>query len=123
VVADGMDFFDVFTKAGDAIARARRGEGPTLLECKTYRYFGHYVGDPLGYRAKDAPDEMRRTRDPLDLFEKRVVDQGKVAASELRKIDDQVAAALAAAVKFAEASPQPDPANDLLTDVYVRYEG
>src|SRR5262249_13030152 len=49
-VADGMDLFDVREKAGDAVARARRGEGPTLLECKTYRYFGHYVGDNLRYR-------------------------------------------------------------------------
>ena len=49
-IADGMDFFDVHEKAGRAIERARRGEGPTLLECKTYRFMGHFVGDPLRYR-------------------------------------------------------------------------
>src|SRR5262247_1782951 len=73
VVADGMDFFDVWAKAGEAVARARRGDGPTLLECKTYRYFGHYVGDPLTYRAKDEADRVRAQSDPLDLFERRVV--------------------------------------------------
>src|SRR5439155_602776 len=52
-IADGMDFFDVHEKAGAAVARARAGEGPTLLECKTYRYYGHYVGDPLTYRTKE----------------------------------------------------------------------
>jgi pyruvate dehydrogenase E1 component alpha subunit len=118
VTTDGMDFFEVFAKAGEAIARARRGEGPTLLECKTYRYFGHYVGDPLTYRAKEEGERMRADRDPLDLFERRVT--SRVAASELRRVDDEVAAAVAAAVKFAESSPLPDVA-ELLTDVYVRY--
>ncbi len=121
VIADGMDFFDVFAKAGEAIARARRGEGPTLLECKTYRYFGHFIGDPLTYRTKEESDEVRRTRDPLDRFEKRVVAEGAVRADDLRRVDDQSAAALAAAIRFAESSPPPDPATDLTTDVYVRY--
>jgi pyruvate dehydrogenase E1 component alpha subunit len=120
VVADGMDFFDVHAKAADAVARARRGEGPTLLECKTYRYFGHYVGDPLTYRAKDEGERVRATRDPLDLFERRVVAERRLGAADLRRVDDEVAAAVAAAVRFAEASPEPDPA-DLETDVYVRY--
>ncbi len=121
VIADGMDFFDVFAKAGEAIARARRGEGPTLLECKTYRYFGHFIGDPLTYRTKEETEEVRRTRDPLDRFEKRAVAEGAVRADELRRIDDRSAAVLAAAIRFAESSPPPDPATDLTTDVYVRY--
>ena len=120
IVADGMDFFDVFEKAGAALERARRGEGPTLLECKCYRYFGHYVGDPLTYRRKEESDEMRSTRDPLDLFEQRVIRERLVADADLRRVDDEVASAIAAAVRFAETSPAPDPA-DLTTDVYVRY--
>jgi TPP-dependent pyruvate/acetoin dehydrogenase alpha subunit len=120
VVADGMDFFDVFAKAAAAIERARRGEGPTLIECKTYRYFGHYVGDPLTYRTKEETEKVRSTRDPLDNFEKRVVSDGKLAASELRAIDDQVAKAIADAVRFAESSAPPDP-SELTTDVYVEY--
>jgi pyruvate dehydrogenase E1 component alpha subunit len=118
VVADGMDFFDVFAKAGAAIARARAGDGPTLLECKTYRYFGHYVGDPLTYRTKEESERVRSERDPLVLFEQRVA--GRVSAAELRRVDDEVVSAIAAAVRFAEASPAPDP-SEVTTDVYVRY--
>ena len=72
LIADGMDFFDVYEKAGEAIARARRGDGPTLLECKTYRFAGHYVGDTLAYRTKEETEMWKQKRDPLDLFEARV---------------------------------------------------
>jgi acetoin:2,6-dichlorophenolindophenol oxidoreductase subunit alpha len=121
VIADGMDFFDVWEKAGAAIDRARRGEGPTLLECKTYRYFGHYVGDPLTYRTKEETERVRTTRDPLDAFERRVTAGGLLPAADLRRIDAEIEAAIATAVKGAEAAPQPDPAADLTTDVYVSY--
>ena len=117
-VADGMDFFDVTAKAGEAIARAREGGGPTLLECKTYRYFGHYVGDPLTYRRKEEAEEVRQRRDPLDLFEQRAVEAGVVDAGALRAVDGEVAAEIDAAVASAEESPLPTP-DDLLRDVYV----
>jgi pyruvate dehydrogenase E1 component alpha subunit len=117
-IADGNDFFDVYEKAGEAIARARRGEGPTLLECKTYRTSGHYVGDTTVYRSKQEVEEWRQLRDPLDRFERRVVEAGLLAADELRRLDGEVAAALAAAVAAAEAAPLPDPA-DVASDVYV----
>ncbi|MGH7819290.1 MAG: thiamine pyrophosphate-dependent dehydrogenase E1 component subunit alpha, partial [Candidatus Binatia bacterium] len=120
VIADGMDFFDVYEKAKTAIERARKGEGPTLLECKTYRYFGHYVGDPLTYRNKEDVEKIRSTRDPIDAFEKRAVASGRVRENDLRTVDDRVSQAIADAVRFAESSPQPDVA-DLLTDVYVDY--
>jgi TPP-dependent pyruvate/acetoin dehydrogenase alpha subunit len=119
VIAEGMDFFDVHTKAGDAIDRARRGEGPSLIECKTYRYFGHYVGDPLTYRTKEEADETQRRRDPLDLFEQRVVAEGVVDSAHLRAVDGQAAESVADAVGWAQESPLPTVA-DLLTDVYVR---
>jgi pyruvate dehydrogenase E1 component alpha subunit len=117
-VVDGMDFFDVSAKAGEAIARAREGGGPTLLECKTYRYYGHYVGDPLTYRRKEEAEEVRQLRDPLDLLERRAVEAGLVDADALRAIDGDVAAELEAAVAWAEQSPLPT-ADDLLRDVYV----
>jgi len=120
VIAEGMDFFDVFAKASAAIERARGGEGPTLLECKTYRYFGHYVGDPLTYRTKEESEKVRASRDPIDNFEKRVVADGKLKENDLRTVDDQVAKAIADAVRFAEASAAPDP-SELTTDVYVEY--
>jgi pyruvate dehydrogenase E1 component alpha subunit len=121
VVVDGMDFFDVFARAGEAIGRARGGEGPSLLECKSYRYYGHYVGDPLTYRTKEESEAVRATRDPLERFAARVTTNGALAAADLERVDGEVSAAIAAAVRFAEASPPPDPA-DLLTDVYVRYD-
>ena len=117
-IADGMDFFDVYEKAGVALERARRGGGPTLLECKTYRYGGHYVGDTTVYRTKDEVEQWKQRRDPLDGFERRVVEASLLETDDLRRIDGDVAAELAAAVAAAEAAPLPDPA-DVTTDVYV----
>ena len=123
VIADGMDFFDVYEKAGEAIARAREGKGPTLLDCKTYRYYGHYVGDPLTYRTKEEAEEVRQQRDPLELFERRAVEEmGLLTADELREADAEAQAVIAEAVDFAEASQEPSP-EDVLTDVYVSYRG
>ena len=122
VIADGMDFFDVYAKAGEAIARARTGEGPTLLECKTYRYFGHYVGDPLTYRTKEETEQIRQRRDPLEQFERRTAEAGLLKSEELREVDADVQRAVAEAVEFAEAGDPPIP-EDLGTDVYVSYGG
>jgi pyruvate dehydrogenase E1 component alpha subunit len=118
VIVDGMDAVAVYEAAGAAIARARAGEGPTLLECKTYRYYGHYVGGPLTYRTKEESDEVRSTRDALDSFEKRVVMDGLVEEPFLRAVDGEVAERIAAAVGFAEQSPFPGP-EAMLADVYV----
>jgi pyruvate dehydrogenase E1 component alpha subunit len=117
-IADGMDFFDVYEKAGEAIARARAGEGPTLLECKTYRFMGHFVGDPLRYRAKQEAERWMQTKDPLERFERRAGEAGLVTSAELRAIDKAVEDELAAAVAAAEAAPLPDPA-EVTRDVYV----
>jgi pyruvate dehydrogenase E1 component alpha subunit len=117
-VADGMDFFDVYEKAGEAIEAARKGDGPTLLECKTYRFYGHFVGDPLRYRSKAEAEDWKQHRDPLDLFEAKAVEAGLVDADDLRRIDGEVQAELSAAVDEAESAPLPDP-GDVLTDVYA----
>jgi pyruvate dehydrogenase E1 component alpha subunit len=90
------------------------------VECKTYRYFGHYVGDNLAYRRKEEEEEMRQTRDPLALFEERTVGDGLVSSDDLREIDGDVERAIDEAVAFAEQSPLPE-VDTLLTDVYVRY--
>jgi len=120
VIADGMDFFDVHAKAGEAIERARRGEGPTLLECKTYRFHGHFVGDPTVYRSKQEAEDWIQNRDPLMLFEAHVVEAGLVEPGMLRTVDGDVDALMREAVSEAEAAPFPEP-GDVLTDVYVRY--
>jgi TPP-dependent pyruvate/acetoin dehydrogenase alpha subunit len=117
LIADGMDFFDVYTKAGEAIARARRGDGPTLLECKTYRFAGHYVGDPLAYRPKGEAEDWMAQRDPLRRFEERVEAEGWLEEADLRRVDGEVSRHILEAVKAAEAAPEPEP-SDLLSDVY-----
>jgi pyruvate dehydrogenase E1 component alpha subunit len=116
-IADGMDVLDVADKADAAIARARAGEGPTLLECKTYRFLGHFIGDSLAYRPKGEAEPWTRTRDPLARFEIRALDAG-VTAAELRAIDAAIDAELAAAVTAAEAAPLPDLA-EATRDVYA----
>lgn len=117
-VADGMDFFDVFEKAGDAIARARDGQGPTLLECKTYRFLGHFVGDPIGYRTDTELEDWKTNRDPLPTFEAKAIEKGLASEDALRRIDAEVAAEIEAAIAFAEAQPFPTP-DDVMTDVYA----
>jgi pyruvate dehydrogenase E1 component alpha subunit len=117
-IADGMDFFDVYEKAGEAIECARKGEGPTLLECKTYRFYGHFVGDPLVYRSKEEAEDWMQNRDPLQIFEGKLLESGLVDSDELRRIDGAVQEELAAAVEAAEAAPLPEP-DSILTDVYV----
>ena len=116
-IADGMDFFDVHEKAGAAVARARAGEGPTLLECKTYRYYGHYVGDPLTYRTKEEAEAWRQ-RDALAHFAERTVREGLVEPGNLHRIDTEVAAEVDDAVRAAQEAPLPPP-DDVATDVYV----
>ncbi|OGB93258.1 MAG: pyruvate dehydrogenase (acetyl-transferring) E1 component subunit alpha [candidate division NC10 bacterium RIFCSPLOWO2_12_FULL_66_18] len=107
VVADGMDVFDVYQKAGEAIHRARTGGGPTLVEAKTYRFLGHYVGDPQTYRTKEEVEQWRQ-RDPIVLFRKRAMEEGTVAAAELDAIDAAIAREMEAAVQFARESPEPE---------------
>ncbi len=118
-IADGNDFFDVYEKAGEAIEHARAGGGPTLLECKTYRTLGHYVGDPTPYRHKEEAEEWQQKRDPLQRFEARAVEAGLVDGDDLRTIDGDVERELEEAVAEAEAAPLPSP-DEVTTDVYVR---
>src|SRR5215218_1603894 len=120
VVVDGHDFFAVYEAAGEAIARARSGGGPSLLECRVNRYYGHFEGDQQTYRAPGEVEELRRTRDCLDLFARQVTSAGLVDAEELRRVDEEVARLIDDAVADAKAAPEPDP-SDLLTDVYVKY--
>jgi acetoin:2,6-dichlorophenolindophenol oxidoreductase subunit alpha len=120
VVVDGHDFFAVHEAAGAAIERARAGGGPSLLECKVNRYYGHFEGDQQTYRAPGEVDELRRTRDCLEGFASRVTSAGEVGADDLRRVDAEVEALIDDAVTRAKAAPEPEPA-DLLTDVYVKY--
>jgi len=121
LIADGMDFFDVYEKAHEALAHCRGGEGPVLLECKTYRFGGHFVGDPLVYRSKAEAEDWIQNRDPLQLFEQQVVEAGLVDADDLRDIDAAVRETLDAAVAAAEAAPFPD-LSELTRDVHAEVQ-
>ena len=116
---DGTDVFAVYEAAGEAIARARRGEGPSLIEARAFRYYGHFVGDPQTYKTKEEMDGYK-AKDPITIFKKRVLENDLVSEPELTKIDDQVKKAIEEAVRFAEESPLPAP-EDCLADVYVNY--
>jgi TPP-dependent pyruvate/acetoin dehydrogenase alpha subunit len=118
ITVDGFDFFAVHEAAGEAISRARTGGGPTLLECKVMRYYGHFEGDQQTYRGEGEVEALRRDRDCLSAFARRVSDI--VDAGELSAIDEASAQLMDEAVREAKAAPDPTPA-DVLTDVYVRY--
>ncbi len=120
VVVDGHDFFSVYETAGEAISRAREGEGPTLIECKVNRYYGHFEGDAQTYRAEDEVARLREDKDCIKNFTKSAIAAGLVEEAELATIDAEVANLIEGAVMEAKASPKPGP-EALLTDVYVSY--
>ena len=110
VAVDGNDVLDVWRVVRDAVARARNGEGPTLIEAKTYRFVGHHEGEPLAgtYRTQDEIDEWKR-RCPILNFRRRLIEDFKTAiAAELDQIDARVQTMVADAVEFARQSKEPD---------------
>jgi TPP-dependent pyruvate/acetoin dehydrogenase alpha subunit len=106
VAVDGQDVMAVHAAASEAIRIARADGGPTLIECKTYRYVGHHEGDPgTDYRTKEEVREWKG-RDPVKLARKRLLDSG-VAESTLAAADQEVEVWIEEAVQFAESSPEP----------------
>jgi TPP-dependent pyruvate/acetoin dehydrogenase alpha subunit len=119
VVVDGLDLFAVYEASGEAIARARRGEGPTLLEAKTYRYYGHFQGDQVTYRTEEELNRYK-SRDAIQAVRTYTVDHRIASAEELSAIDERVQSALDQAWVDAKAAPWPAP-EEALEDVYVSY--
>ncbi|MGC3505842.1 thiamine pyrophosphate-dependent dehydrogenase E1 component subunit alpha [Pseudomonas aeruginosa] len=120
VTVDGFDFFAVHEAAGAAIERARAGEGPSLIEVKLTRYYGHFEGDAQTYRDPDEVKHYRETRDCLKQFRERTCHAGLLSTSDLDAIDAEVEARIEDAVQRAKNDPKPEP-DDLLRDVYVSY--
>jgi pyruvate dehydrogenase E1 component alpha subunit len=117
-VVDGQDVVAVFEAVQRAVARARSGAGPSLVECKTYRYYGHHQGDdPLRYRLKDE-EQAARERDCVQRFRRFVVSHSLLTAAEVEEINAGVKTLLDEAVAFAEKSPVPE-ADELYRHVYV----
>jgi pyruvate dehydrogenase E1 component alpha subunit len=117
---DGQDVSAVYRAATSAVARARAGEGPTFLNCHTYRFHGHHVGDVdrRYYRSKEEEDRWRDTRDPVKLAAEWVTSNNYATASRLDQIDEEVQSQVRAAVEFAISAPYPDP-SEVTEHVYA----
>ncbi len=121
VIADGMDVLDVKKKVFEAVERARKGEGPTFVECKTYRFYGHSKGDPKAYRTREE-EQLWRTRDSIASFEKKLIEQGVLTQKQVEALEESVTNEINEAERFALSSPYPPTESlyeGLYTDIYV----
>jgi pyruvate dehydrogenase E1 component alpha subunit len=123
VTVDGQDVIAVHEAAQEAVKRARAGAGPSLVECKTYRFEGHALGEEafIGtrtYRPATEVEEWKTQRDPIRLFEGKLLAQGVLTLAQATQIDDEVKAKVEEALAFAKESPLPKP-EEALEDVYV----
>ncbi len=117
-VVDGMNVLAVYEATHRAVEHARSGEGPMLLEIKTYRFRGHSMTDPAYYRTREEEHEWRNSRDPIGIFEKLLLDHGIGAQTEFDANDEKATQAAEDAADFAENSPFPSP-EELYNDVMV----
>lgn len=117
---DAMDVEEVHHAVARAAERARAGEGPTLLEFRTYRYKGHSMSDPARYRTKQELEDYKQ-RDPIEVVRKRILDKKLASEKDLEAIDQRVIAQVDESVKFAEESKFPD-VSEALKDIYVQQD-
>ena len=115
---DGMDVVAVREAGARAVERARAGEGPYLLEMKTYRYRGHSMSDPAKYRTKEEVEEQKTKHDPIERVKKLLIDAGHADEASLKDIDREIRAVVSESAEFAQSSPEPDP-SELMTDIYI----
>lgn len=115
---DGMNVLAVKEAASRALKNARDGNGPFLLEAKTYRYRGHSMSDPAKYRPKDEPKNIRDTKDPIDFIRNLGLENGVFSEDDLKIIDREVKEIVADAAEFAQTSAEPDT-SELMTDIYL----
>jgi len=115
---DGMDVMAVKEAGERAVAHCRAGEGPYILEMKTYRYRGHSMSDPAKYRTREEVQKMRETRDSIEHVRELLLEGGHATEDDLKAIDKDIKAIVNEAADFARESPEPDPA-ELWTDIYA----
>ena len=106
VVVDGNDVFAVSEAATDAIKRAREGNGPTLVECKTYRQRGHFEGDPGTYKPKEEQEAWIK-KDPIPRFEKYMLEKGILSEQGIKEVQADIDGQIKEALEFADNSPEP----------------
>ncbi|WP_174614613.1 thiamine pyrophosphate-dependent dehydrogenase E1 component subunit alpha [Virgibacillus ihumii] len=114
-LVDGADVEAVYGTVQKAIKRAKKGEGPTLIECNTYRHYGHFEGDEQKYKS---PEDLNADRDPITEFREKAIDNKWLTNKEADKIEKEAKQKIADAVEFAENSPLPDE-KSLLEDVFA----
>lgn len=117
ITVDGCDVMSVYEAASQAVGRARKGKGPTLLECKTYRWRGHYEGDPQTYRTKEEVATWMK-KCPIRLFEERLYTMKAMTRDAAEEVRAQIRKQVEEAVKFAQDSPYPEP-ESAATDVFA----
>jgi acetoin:2,6-dichlorophenolindophenol oxidoreductase subunit alpha len=116
ISVDGNDVLAVYHSAVPMIERARKGEGPSLLECKTLRWHGHYIGDPQKYRSKEDVEKVSQF-DPFPRFTSMLLQEKVISADEIKKMEEKINAELDEAERFALESPLPKP-EDALKHIY-----
>ena len=119
VTVDGQNVVAVYTAAKQAVDRARHGDGPSLVEANTYRYYGHFQGDPVNYRPEGEADEYHR-RDPLKVFAGQIAEPAGIALADIDATDERVENQMTEALEYARSSPLPRP-EECLEDAYVSY--
>lgn len=117
VICDGMDILAVKKAVKEAVDRARRGDGPTLVECKTYRWYGHSSSDQRAYRTREEEAEWKE-RDPITVLRKKLLDGGIATEAELDEAEKKAVKTIDDATKFGIDSPYPD-VSELYNDIYV----
>jgi pyruvate dehydrogenase E1 component alpha subunit len=115
---DGMDVMAVRKAGASALAHARDGKGPYILEMMTYRYRGHSMSDPAKYRSKEEVAKMRQEHDPIDRLREHILSNKVADEAKLKDFDREIKDIVSAATEFAQQSPEPDP-SELWTDVLV----
>jgi pyruvate dehydrogenase E1 component alpha subunit len=115
---DGMDVLKVKEAAEEALAYARAGKGPVLLEMETYRYRGHSMSDPAKYRTKEEVEEWRGKHDPIDNLRALMLKENLVTENDLKTVERDIKEIVNASAEFAQSSPEPDP-SELWTDILV----
>lgn len=112
-IIDGSDPVEVYRTVKNAVEYARRGEGPSLIEAKTYRFFGHHPNDPAEYRERKEVEYYVSKKDPVKNFREKLLKEKVISAGKIKEIEDRIEKKILSAVAFAEGSPQPDLKNFL----------
>lgn len=118
VIVEGSDIFEIMRVTQEAVQRARSGQGPTLIEAKTYRWKGHSKSDAKKYRTREEEQYWRENKDPITMMARSLIEAGAATEEQLEQLRDKAYKEIEAAVKFAEESPMPSP-DTITDDVYA----